>query len=114
MQIAIICKTFLKGGAEKQALILAKLLVDSNIGVILVNWYGERVDQRNLKFISDNSIRYYPMSGSYLRKLNKFQKIVRHDEISIIVSYLTLANFVSGVSKIFNKEIICLGGIRNE
>ncbi len=94
MHIAIICKTFLKGGAEKQALILTKLLVDKGIDVILINWYGEKVDQRNLKFISDNSIRYYPMSGTYLKKLNKFQKILKHDEISIIISYLTLANFV--------------------
>ena len=114
MHIAIICKTFLKGGAEKQALILTKLLVDKGIDVILVNWYGEKVDQRNLKFISDNSIRYYPMSGSYLKKLNKFQKILRHDEISIIISYLTLANFVSGVSKILNRNVITIGGIRNE
>ena len=114
MHIAIICKTFLKGGAEKQALILTKLLVDKGIDVILVNWYGEKVDQRNLKFISDNSIRYYPMSGGYLKKLNKFQKILKVDEISIIISYLTLANFVSGVSKILNRNVITIGGIRNE
>lgn len=114
MHIAIICKTFLKGGAEKQALILTKLLVDKGIVVILINWYGEKVDQRNLKFISDNSIRYYPMSGSYLKKLNKFQKILKHDEISIIISYLTLANFVSGISKILNRNVITIGGIRNE
>ena len=114
LHVAIICKTFLKGGAEKQALILTKLLLDKGIDVILINWYGEKVDQRNLKFISDNSIRYYPMSGSYLKKLNKFQKILKHDEISIIISYLTLANFVSGVSKILNRKVITIGGIRNE
>ena len=75
MRIAIICKTFLKGGAEKQALILTKLLIDNGIDVILVNWYGEKVDQRNLKFISDNNVRYFPMSGSYFRKLKKFDKL---------------------------------------
>jgi glycosyltransferase involved in cell wall biosynthesis len=114
LHIAIICKTFLKGGAEKQALILTKLLIDKGIDVILVNWYGEKIDQRNRKFISDNSFRYYPMNGNYLKKLNKFQKIIKHDEISIVISYLTLANFVSGVSKIFNRNLITIGGIRNE
>lgn len=114
LHIAIICKTFLKGGAEKQALILTKLLIDKGIDVILINWYGEKIDQRNLKFISDNSFRYYPMNGTYLKKLKKFQKILKHDEISIVISYLTLANFVSGVSKIFNRNIITIGGIRNE
>jgi glycosyltransferase involved in cell wall biosynthesis len=114
MHIAIICKTFLKGGAEKQALILTKLLVDKGIDVILINWYGEKVDQRNLKYINDNSFRYYPMNGSYLKKLNKLQKIIKNDETSIIISYLTLANFVSGLSKIFNRNIVTIGGIRNE
>jgi glycosyltransferase involved in cell wall biosynthesis len=114
MHIAIICKTFLKGGAEKQALILTKLLVENGIEVVLVNWYGEKVDQRNLKFISDNSFLYYPMSGNYLKKLNKFRKILNHDEISIIISYLTLGNFVAGISKILNRNIVTIGGIRNE
>jgi len=114
MNIAIICKTFLKGGAEKQALILTKLLVDKGIDVILVNWYGEKVDQFNLKFINDNSIRYYPMSGSYLKKLIRFLRILQSDEISIIISYLTLANSVSGISKLLNRNVITIGGIRNE
>jgi glycosyltransferase involved in cell wall biosynthesis len=54
------------------------------------------------------------MHGSFLKKFNKFQKVIIHDEISIIVSYLTLANFVSGVSKIFNGNLVTIGGIRNE
>lgn len=114
MRVAIICKTFLKGGAEKQALILTKLLVEKGINTILVNWYGEKVDQRNLKFISDNSLRYFPMSGSYFNKLKKFQKIIKEEETSIILSYLTLANFVSGISKILHGNILTIGGIRNE
>jgi glycosyltransferase involved in cell wall biosynthesis len=114
MRVAIICKTFLKGGAEKQALILTKLLVEKGISAILVNWYGEKVDQRNLKFISDNSLSYFPMSGSYFQKLKKFQKIIKEEETSIILSYLTLANFVSGISKILHRNIVTIGGIRNE
>ena len=114
MRIAIICKTFLKGGAEKQALILIKLLVERGIDVCLINWYGEKIDQRNLKFIIDNSFRYHPLSGNYLKKLRNFRKILLHEEISIIVSYLTLSNFVSGICKIFNKNIRIIGGIRNE
>jgi glycosyltransferase involved in cell wall biosynthesis len=114
IHVAIICKTFLKGGAEKQALILTKLLVDKGMDVILVNWYGEKVDQRNLKFINDNTFRYFPMSGNFLRKLKDFRKILRQEKVSIIISYLTLSNFVSGISKISNRRIISIGGIRNE
>lgn len=114
MRIAIICKTFLKGGSEKQALILTKLLVDKGVDVVLINWYGEKIDQRNLKYISDNSFNYFPLSGNYIRKLNNFRKIVKREKIIIIVSYLTLANFVAALIKVFNKEIITIGGIRNE
>jgi glycosyltransferase involved in cell wall biosynthesis len=114
MRVAIICKTFLKGGAEKQALILTKLLVDKGMDVFLVNWYGEKVDQRNLKFINDNTFRYFPMSGSFLRKLKNFRKILRQEKINIIISYLTLSNFVSGISKISNRRVKSIGGIRNE
>ena len=39
-KIAIFCKTFLKGGAEKQALILTKLLTENKTDVILINWCG--------------------------------------------------------------------------
>lgn len=114
IKIAIICNTLLKGGAEKQALILAKLLFDKGMDIIIVNWYGEKIDQRNLKFISDNSLRYYPMHGTYLKKLSKFRKILKADEISIVVSYMTMANFVSGIIKLFNRNIVTVGGIRNE
>jgi glycosyltransferase involved in cell wall biosynthesis len=114
MHIAIISKTFLKGGAEKQALILTKLLVDNGMDVLLINWYGEKVDQRNLKFINDNSFRYYPMSGTFLKKLKNFRKMLKHEQISIVISYLTLSNIVSGISKISNKNIKSIGGIRNE
>ena len=72
------------------------------------------MDQRNLKFISDNSLSYFPMSGSYFQKLKKFQKIIKEEETSIILSYLTLANFVSGISKILHRNIVTIGGIRNE
>jgi hypothetical protein len=37
MGIIISCKTLLKGGAEKQALILSKLLTEKKIDVILLN-----------------------------------------------------------------------------
>ncbi|MGB8492028.1 MAG: glycosyltransferase [Bacteroidales bacterium] len=114
MKVAVICKTFMKGGAEKQALILTRLLADKNISVCLVNWEGRKVDRVNLDFIEKNSIRYYGLRGSILNKLFQFQRILRNEKISIIVSYLTMSNFLSGISKLFNRNIKCIGGIRNE
>jgi len=39
LRVAILCKTLLKGGAEKQALILAKSLLGKDVDVCLINWY---------------------------------------------------------------------------
>ena len=114
LHIAIICKTFLKGGAEKQALILSKLLTEKKIDVCLINWYRDKVDPENLKYIEDNSFKYFALKGSLLKKFFHFLKIIRDERISVVLSYLTLSNFVSGVSKLFLRKIITIGGIRNE
>lgn len=114
MKVAILCKTLHKGGAEKQALILAKLLSDKGIDMSLINWYGNKIDHRYQRYITENSFRYFPLSGNYLKKFRTFGKIIKHKEVSIIVSYLTLPNFVSGLTRLFNKEILSIGGIRNE
>jgi len=114
MKIAVLCKTLQKGGAEKQALILTKLLSDKGIDVSLINWFGNKIDHRYLRFITDNSFRYFPLSGNYLKKFRTFGKTIRRNDVSIIVSYLTLPNFVSGLTRLLNKEILSIGGIRNE
>jgi len=114
MNVAILCKTLHKGGAEKQALILTKLLSDKGIDVSLINWYGNKIDHRYLRYITDNSIRYFPLSGNYLKRFRTFITTIRQRDVSIIVSYLTLPNFVSGLTKLLNKELISIGGIRNE
>jgi glycosyltransferase involved in cell wall biosynthesis len=113
-RIAIICKTLLKGGAEKQALILAKSLPEMGVDVCLINWYQGKADPENLKFIENNSINYFPLKGGPVNKLIAINKIIREENIQILVSYLTLANLVAGLSKVLNRKIRTIGGIRNE
>jgi len=113
-RVAIICKTLLKGGAEKQALILAKSLPDMNVDVCLINWYQGKADPENLKFIKNNSIKYFPLKGGPFVKFIAINKILKEENIRIVVSYLTLANLVAGLSKILNHNVKTIGGIRNE
>ncbi len=113
-RVAVICKTLLKGGAEKQALILAKSLQERDIDVCFVNWFKSEADPENIGFIKENAISYYPMTGGFMTKLLKVVKILRKEKITVILSYLTQANFVAGICKILNKKIIAIGGIRNE
>ena len=112
--ILIFCKTLLKGGAEKQALFLSKLLLGKNVDICLVNWCGDQIDAENLNFVQLNSIKYFPLKGCFLMKFYKYLKILRNEKILISISYLTLPNFVSGMSKLFYRRLLTVGGIRNE
>ncbi len=112
--IAVFCKTLLKGGSEKQALILSKLLSGENKKVSLINWSEGKVDPEYLEFIKINSLSYFALNGNVLKKYIRLVKILREERVSIILSYLTLPNFIAGISKIFLREIVTIGGIRNE
>lgn len=112
--VIIFCKTLAIGGAEKQALTLAKLLSDKGEDVLLVNWCGNIIDPRNSKFINDNSIHYIGLQGNGISKFRKFLKIIENRRSAIILSYLTLANVISGLTKLFCRDIISIGGIRTE
>lgn len=110
----IFCKTLAIGGAEKQALVLAKLLAEKGEDVLLINWCGNIIDPRNSQFIKNNSIRYVGLEGNFIQKFRNFIKIVRNKKASVVLSYLTLANIISGLSKLFIKELCSIGGIRTE
>jgi glycosyltransferase involved in cell wall biosynthesis len=112
--IIIFCKTLLKGGAEKQAITLAKLLSGMQNRIILINWCGDKIDPANRLFIEENSIEYVGLRGNPFLKLVHFLKIIREERISIVLSYLTLANFITGITKVFNRKLITVGGIRTE
>jgi glycosyltransferase involved in cell wall biosynthesis len=112
--IAVFCKSLLKGGAEKQALILTSLLAGKDIDVYLINWSGKEIDTENLDFIRSNSLKYFALEGNYMTRFIRYIKFLRQEKITLIISYLTLPNFVSGISKLFVPDIVTLGGIRNE
>jgi glycosyltransferase involved in cell wall biosynthesis len=112
--ILIFCKTLLKGGAEKQALTLSKLLIERKTSVLLICWCGNKIDSANLDFIINNSIRYIGLKGNPVKKFNTLLKVVKNDKITIILSYLTKANLLVGTVKFFNRDLITIGGIRTE
>jgi glycosyltransferase involved in cell wall biosynthesis len=112
--IAILCKTLLKGGAEKQALILARSLQEKNINVCIVSWYQDKIDPENLRYIQGNGIRYFPLEGGLISKLLSLRRLLKYENTGYIVSYLTLANIVAGISKLMGSNMKTIGGIRNE
>jgi glycosyltransferase involved in cell wall biosynthesis len=112
--IIIFCKTLLKGGAEKQALTLAKLLTGKQVRITIVSWCGDQIDAANQAFIEGNSLEYIGLKGNPVVKFLNFNKIIKERKISIVLSYLTLANFIAGMTRLFNRKLITVGGIRTE
>lgn len=112
--IIIFSKELVKGGAEKQALMLAKLLTGKNLNIVIVVWNREKIDPAHLDFINDNSLKYFGLKGNPLRKFIRFNRILKKEKAFLILAYLTLANFLSGVVRIFNKHVYTVGGIRTE
>jgi len=110
----ILCKTLLKGGAEKQALILARLLTEQNYHIHLINWCGNKMDPDNMAIIKNSSIKYYGLNGNPLRKFIFLNRIVQQEKDFIIISYLTLANFIAGITGLMNRRVKVIGGIRTE
>ena len=112
--IIILCKTLLKGGAEKQALVLSKLLTEKKTNIILITWCGNKIDVTNLSYIEKNSIRYIGLKGNPITKYIHMLNVIKSENISIILSYLTLANLITGTIKLFNKNLLTIGGIRTD
>lgn len=112
--VIILCKTFLKGGAEKQALLLSRLLSENKYVVTIVNWSGRRIDPDNRLFIERNNISYLGLEGNFVKKFRHLLRITRQSEITVIIAYLTLANVVSAFLNLFNKNVRSVGGIRTE
>ena len=112
--IVIFCKTLVKGGAEKQALSFAKLLAERGMDVVVISWSKYKVDAQNKNFIAENSLRHYGLHGTRLMRFIQYNRILKRENAAVVFSYLTLANIVTGLSKLFNRGLVTFGGIRSE
>jgi len=112
--VIILCKTLLKGGAEKQALILSKLLTENKVNITLIAWCADKIDPSNHNFIVVNSIKHIGLCGNPISKLLRLFEIIKAENTNILLSYLSLANLVAGIVKLFKGRVITIGGIRDE
>ncbi|MDF1561313.1 MAG: glycosyltransferase [Bacteroidales bacterium] len=112
--VLILCKTLLKGGAEKQAIILAKLLSHDRVSVTLVIWGGEKIDADNLNFIEAHGIKYVCLRRNIFNRFLCLIRLIKEQKINLVLSYLTLANTVAGLTKLFARDLVTVGGIRSE
>jgi glycosyltransferase involved in cell wall biosynthesis len=111
MKICVITKTLLKGGAEKQSLLLAETL-SKQYEVIFVVWNGNSGNQ-----YEDETIKnFYPifnLTGNILKRFVKFYKILKEYQINVIFSYLLTTNLAASILGKAAKVDFIIGGIRN-
>jgi len=112
--IFILCKTLQRGGAEKQAIMLSYLFSARGYDVTLINWSGKKINTDDRKFINNNSIKYLGLHGGLIRKYLLLVKMTGKHKKTVVFSYLTLANIISGLLRLTNREIITIGGVRSE
>ncbi|MDL1979637.1 MAG: glycosyltransferase [Deltaproteobacteria bacterium] len=110
--ICIFTNTLLNGGAEKQAVFLAKALT-KEYNVWLVVYYGHKTEQKFIDIIKENNLKAIYLNGSHLKRCYCFYRFLRKESINIIFSYLLTTNFIGGlIGKIAGVKYT-IGGIRN-
>ena len=96
MNICIFTNTLLSGGAEKQAVLLAKVL-NEKYNIFLVIYYGEKVEHKYLEIVKNNHIKTIYLYGNHLKRIFNLYKFLRREKIDIIFSYLLTTNFLGGL-----------------
>ena len=110
--IVIFTNTLKSGGAEKQAILLAKALQNNYI-IWLVVYYGDQYNQRYIDYLNNNNINTIYLYGHHLKKIIFFYNFLKKQKIDIIFSYLVTTNFLGSlVGRIVGVKYT-IGGIRS-
>lgn len=112
-KIAILIPSLKKGGAEKQACLLASALKDKNDVILIVLSPEAGLEDENLKLSDLSPENIYALEGGTIKKLFLLHSILRKRNIDIMFCYLTKPDFwgpiigrVAGVRYIYQ-------GLRN-
>lgn len=110
--IAIFVKNLTSGGAEKQAVLLAKALAgDYKVHFIILN--GDKLHQKYLDLLrEDKRVNVAMFYGEHLSRFSQFVKYLKVNHISAVFSYLTAANAYACIAS-FRHKMKVYTGLRN-
>lgn len=94
-RILLITNTLLKGGAEKQCVLLANYLAQ-HYRVTLLVFYNE-VDSQLFSQLDQEKIDILILQGNLFRKLASYRKLVRKFRPEVAISFLLTSNFMGSV-----------------
>ncbi len=99
------------GGAEKQALLLAKTL-NNDLDITVVSYYGEVRLQRMVDYAEGEGIKVEYLFGGALKKILSFNKLISRIKPQIMFMYLPSNNLIGGVIGRLNGVEKLFGGVR--
>ena len=112
ISIAIFVKNLTSGGAEKQAVLLAKVL-SSDHDVHFVVFNAAKTHRKYLDMILEMpQINLALFNGGHLSRFHQFCSYIKENKIEIIFSYLTAANLYACLAGFITKAKV-VTGLRN-
>lgn len=93
--IILISNTLLKGGAEKQCVLLANYLAKYYRVTLLV--FYDKVDLQLDSQLDKENVRIFILRGNLFRKIASFRQLVKKSQPKVAISFLLTSNFLGGV-----------------
>lgn len=109
--IAVFVKNLTSGGAEKQAVLLAKALQD-DYDMHFVVFNAIKVHQKYLDMLADTNVEVKLFEGGHVKRFFDFCRYLRTNNIKLIFSYLTAANLYACLAGLISGSKVCTG-LRN-
>jgi glycosyltransferase involved in cell wall biosynthesis len=112
MNVLILTQTLSPGGAEKQALLLAKCL-QKHHKVTIVVYYENKICLKSAEILKQNRISYIELKGGHFHKVIRLYQIFTKKKIQIAFLYLLLPNLIGAVIGKLAGVKFTIGGIRS-
>lgn len=110
--IAVFVKNLTSGGAEKQAVLLAKALQD-DYDMHFVIFNGDKMHQKYLDMLENaERIKIKAFHGGHIKRFAEFVRYVKENQIDMVFSYLTAANLYACMAALFHPMKV-VTGLRN-
>ena len=111
--IAILIPTLRSGGAEKQAVLLAKVLDKHCIVNLYLLYNVDNNSPQNIALLSGSNVKIHSLSGNIFTKIAQLKTLLKHHKTDVIFNYLTSCNVVGAVAARIAGVKRIYGGIRN-